>query len=82
MKSKKKTNQPPYPPPRKNQQQKQQKNPKNKSEYLAKILERMCAKPQLGSCSQLLQGSPLGSSRLTAATRRMALFNLDVAWKR
>lgn len=33
---------------------------KKESEYLAEILERMCAKPQLGSHSQLSTGFPTG----------------------
>lgn len=36
----------------------------------------------LEATANFLQGSPLGSCWLTAATRRMALFNLDLAWKR
>lgn len=33
---------------------------KKESEYLAEILERICAKPQLGSHSQLSIGFPTG----------------------
>lgn len=36
------------------------KTTKKKSEYLAEVLERMCAKPQLGSHSQLSTGFPTG----------------------
>lgn len=39
---------------------KRKKKTKNKSEYLAGILERMSAKPQLGSRSQLSAGFPTG----------------------
>lgn len=36
------------------------KNTKKESEYLAEILERICAKPQLGSHGQLSTGFPTG----------------------
>lgn len=59
------------------------KNTIKKSEYLAEVLERTCAKPQLGSRSQLCTGFPTGLLPAPpAATSRMALFNLDLAWKR
>lgn len=37
-----------------------QPNTKKKSEYLAEVLERACAKPQLGSNSQLSTVFPTG----------------------